>query len=241
MNKLSYIRSLGIISILAFVTVSCFKPNDSVYLDELDVTLTYYDKDYNFQKNVTFSVRDSVGLISNYLTDQQEEDFYKPGGTSDNIREYIKQQFLDQGYMYVGENDDPDFYVNLVVAFIDNTTIVSYPPGWWWGYYPYYSYYYYYWYPWYSYPWYYEVYQYKTGSLIMEQVDAVSLETYRQWAEGKTQEEIENADPSEVPAVEISWQALINGVAGSSADYNLDRAERGVQEAFDQSPYLKKN
>lgn len=223
------------------VVTSCFKPNDTVYLDELDVTLTYYDTEYNFQKNTTFSVRDSVGLISNYLTDQQEEDFYKPGGTSDKIREYIKQQFIDQGYTYVGENDSPDFNVNLVVAFIDNTTVITYPPGWWWGYYPYYSYYYYYWYPWWGYPWYYSVYQYKTGTLLIEQVDGASLDAYRQWADGKTQDEIENADPNDVPQVEISWQALINGVAGTSADYNVDRAERGVKEAFEQSPYIKKN
>ncbi len=71
--------------------------------------------------------------------------------------------------------------------------------------------------------------------------DGASVRAYRAWAEGKTQEEIDNADPTTVPEVEFIWQALINGVKGGTAEYNQQRLERGVDEAFAQSPFLKKN
>jgi hypothetical protein len=240
MKRHFVLLALGAVFVGSLLSTGCYKYNDDVYLDELDITLTYYDSDFDFQAYNTFSIRDSVGIITNYLKDDEIEDFYKPGGASESIREYIKQKFTSIGYTYVDSDQQPDFDVNLVTAFIDNTYIVS-SPGWWWGYYPYYSYYYSWWYPWYGYSWYYNVYSYKSGTLLMEIADGASLEEYRAWADGKTPEEIENARPEEVPDVIINWQALVNGTAGTSADYNKDRAERGVREAFDQSPYLVKN
>jgi hypothetical protein len=237
-NIVTLLIILGIFGSLIFT--GCYKYHDDVYLDELDVTLTYYNSGFDFQTYNKFSVRDSVGIITNYLTEKEIEDFYKPGGGSEKIREYIKQKFVEQGYTYVDSDQPSDFNVNLVTAYIDNTYIVS-NPGWWYGYYPYYSYYYYYWYPWYGYPWSYSVYQYQAGTLLIEMADRASLDAYAAWADGKTPEEINSANPSEVPDVQINWQALVHGVAGNSADYNKDRAERGITEAFDQSPYLKKN
>jgi hypothetical protein len=218
----------------------CYKYHDDVYLDELDITLTYYDQEVDFMTYTTFAVRDSVGIYSNYLKDNEIDDFYKPGGGSEKIREFVKQKFEDMGYTYVDSDQPADFYVNLFTAFIDNTYFVGYP-GWWYGYYPYYSYYYYWWYPYYGYGWYYSVYNYQSGSLLMEMADGNTVRDYQDWAEDKTPEEIQNADPDEVPEIHFVWQALVNGVAGSTAEYNRDRAERGVNEAFDQSPYLKKN
>jgi hypothetical protein len=222
------------------LTTGCYDYHEDTYLEELDITLTYYDNQTDFNAYTTFAIRDSVGLLTNYLSDDEIEDFYKPGSGSDRIRAYVKQKFTDLGYTYV-ENDEPfTFAVNLTVALINSEVYVSYP-GWWWGYYPYYSYYYPYWYPWYGYPWYYGYYEYQSGTLVLEFADGQSVYDYREWAAGKTQEEIENADPDEVPEVEMKWQALVSGVAGTSADYNSERAERGINEAFDQSPYLKKD
>jgi hypothetical protein len=33
---------------------------------------------------------------------------------------------------------------------------------------------------------------------------------------------------------------MISGVAGSEKAYNKERTERGIEEAFDQSPYLSR-
>lgn len=71
-------------------------------------------------------------------------------------------------------------------------------------------------------------------------VDGASLRAYRAWVEGKTPEQIKNADPDDVPPLKFKWQAMIEGILSNSADYNNERAERGFNEAFDQSPYLSK-
>jgi hypothetical protein len=230
--------SLALFGSLFFA--GCYQYHDEVYLDEMDITLTYYNTEFDFQTYTTFGIRDSVGLYTNYLSEEQQEDFYDAGGTSENVREYVKQKFIDQGYTFVENDQQPDFYVNLFIAMINNTDVVYYPGGWY-GYYPYYEYYYGWYYPYYGYTWYYEVYEYQSGTLLMEIADGASVEAYREWASDKTPEEIQDADPSDIPMIVFEWQGLVNGVSGETADYNKQRAEDGINEAFEQSPYLGKN
>jgi len=218
----------------------CYQYHDDTYLDELDITLTYYNNQFDFQTYTTFGIRDSVGIYSNYLTDAQIEDFYATGGTSESLKGYIKDKFTALGYTFVDNDQQPDFYVNLFTAFINNSYYVYYP-GWWYGYYPYYDYYYGMWYPYYPYGWSYDVYEYQSGTLLIEMADGASVQAYRLWAEDKTADEIQNADPDEVPQVKFQWQALVNGVAGTGAEYNKERAQNGIDEAFTQSPYLGLN
>ena len=225
--------------ILSLLVSSCYKTEDT-YLDELDLTLTYYDTAFNFQQYNTFAIRDSVGVVSNYLDEKDLADFYKPGGANDQIKAYVRDKFTALGYTEVASDDDFDFGVNLVVLLVDNTVV--YYPGWWYSYYDYYNWYWWGWYPYYPYyPWGgYYAYNYQTGTLLMEMADGESIRVYREWAENYPGD-IEDAPPNEVPDILFRWQSLINGIAGSTASYNKERTERGVDEAFVQSPYLKKN
>jgi hypothetical protein len=233
-------RLAGLAVIITFFMASCYEYHDDTYLDELDLSLTYYDTSFNFQNYNTFAIRDSVGLIEDNMSDAEVAAFYAPNGGSEKIKQYVRQHFLDLGYTEVASTENFDFGVNLVVAKVDNTYVYSYP-GWWYGYYDYYSYYWYGWYPYYPYyPWYYTSYTYTTGTLLTEMVDGASLRAYRAWAAGKTQNEIEQADPNDVPDVIFRWQAIVNGVAGSTTSYNDERAQRGIDEVFTQSPYLIK-
>jgi hypothetical protein len=119
---------------------------------------------------------------------------------------------------------------------------------WWWD--PYYYGYYSYYHPYYPgwgggyypgwYPWGYSYYSYNTGTVLAEMVDGQSLRNYRNWMDSHTPEEIENADPNEVPKLEFLWQALINGVLSNNATYDKNRFNSLIDEAFDQSPYLGK-
>lgn len=243
MAKLKLFSRLAAIGvILSFLATSCYNYNDDTTLDDLDLTLTYYDTAFNFQSYTTFAVRDCVGVVSNYLTDSDLTAFYAPNGGSNQIRNYVIDKFQALGYTLVSSDENYDFGVNLV-ALVVNTT-VNYYPGWWYGYYGYYNWYYWGWYPYYPYyPWggYYS-YNYQTGTLLMEMVDGASLRTYRAWAAGKTQDEINNANPADVPDVYFRWQGLINGIASSSSGpSNSTRVENGIDEAFAQSPYLAKN
>ena len=238
MNYRFIFRALAIVIVAGVFLTSCFKTNDSVYLDELDITLTYYDTEFDFGPYNTFTVRDSVGLITNYLTKEQKEEFFEPGGTSDKIRNYVAQKFKDLGYTEVTQDDNYDFGVNLVATFVNTTTIVS-SPGWW-GYYPDYWYWYGGWWdPWYGYyPWGYQVYQHQTGTVLIEMADGASVREYQEFIEGKTEEELEDIPPEDFPTVYFRWQATITGILGSTAEYNEDRAVRGINEAFENSSYL---
>lgn len=242
MSKLrlwSRLAGLGIV--VTIFTSACYEYHDDTYLDELDISLTYYDTSFNFQDYNTFAIRDSVGLIEDHLSQSEINAFYAPGGTADKIKTNIRQHFLDLGYTEVASDDDFDFGVNIVVLLVESTYIYYYP-GWWYGYY---DYYYWYWgggwYPYYDYPWYYGSYTYQTGTMLVEMADGQSIRDYRDWAADKTPAEIDNADPDDVPPIHFVWQGLINGVAGDGAAYNQQRAERGMDEIFQQSPYLQKS
>ncbi len=237
MAKLRLWGSLSAMAVITLFMAACYEYHDDTYLDELDVTLSYYDTNYNFQNNTTFAIRDSVGIISDYLSDSEIANFYKPGGGNDDIKTLVRANLVALGYTEVSEDANFDFGVNLVVGAVENT---EYYYSWWYGYYGYYGWYYGGWYPYYGYPWYPVSYTYQKGALLMEMVDGESLRDYREWAEDKTQGEIENADPDEVPDINFVWQSIVSGVAGSEKAYNQQRTERGINEAFDQSPYLIK-
>ena len=116
---------------------------------------------------------------------------------------------------------------------IKQTGAAYYPPGWWWGYpgwgwggwpgwgYP--------GYPWY--PGYISYYSYKEGTIVLEMVDGDSFRNIADWVEQPN---------DDVPDLVIRWLASIDGYISSNADYNAERAQRGIDEAFEQSPYLKK-
>jgi len=237
MSKIRLWSSLAALTVVTLFMASCYEYHDDTYLDELDITLSYYDTNYNFQNNTTFAIRDSVGIISDYLSDSEIANFYKPGGGNDEIKALVRDNLVALGYTEVSEDANFDFGVNLVIGAVENT---EYYYSWWYGYYGYYGWYYGGWYPYYGYPWYPVTYTYQKGALLMEIVDGESLRDYREWAEDKTQGEIENADPDDVPDVNFVWQSIVSGIAGDEKAYNQQRAARGINEAFDQSPYLIK-
>lgn len=229
---------------LILLFTSCYKEQDTTYLDELDITLTYYDKDFNFDSYQKFIVRDSVMLYSDYLEESEIEKFYT-SGTSDEIRERIVNKFKNLGYTEVTDLEDADFAINPIVSLMKQEGLIYH---WWWGYPGYWGWYYNWWWyykstDYYYYPpywgWYptYTYYNYKTGSMVMEMIDAESIRVSREWMENNDPEDV---DPNDIPELLFRWTATIDGILGSSADYNGQRAERGFNEAFEQSPYLKK-
>ena len=200
---------------------ACY-PYESVYTDELDLTLTKYDTEADFSKYKTFVIRDTVGLITNYYTALEKANFYAPGGTSKKLTAAVRQIFLDQGYTEAADLASADFAINNVVMDMESTTY--YYPGWWYGYGGY----------WPGYGWgggYYPPYYgggYTTstyyGTVFTEMIDAQSI-----------------IDSDENTPMNIVWQSFIDGIISSTQSYNVQRLERGYAEAFEQSPYLKGN
>lgn len=228
--------------ILGLLTTSCYKEQETVSLDEYDITLTSYDTEFDFETYSTFLVRDSVMIISDYLTDEEIEDFYT-NGTSEEIRNEIINKFKSLGHTEVTDDQDPDFMISPSIL-MSKQTGVSYYPGYWWGYPGYWGWYggyykstNYYYPPYWGYPsWGATYYSYKTGTIVLEMADGDSVRAYREWLENAG----ENPDSNEAPVIEFKWIAQIDGILSSTADYNISRAQRGFNEAFEQSPYLKK-
>ena len=54
------------------------------------------------------------------------------------------------------------------------------------------------------------------------------------------QEELDNMPADSIPNIDYVWQSFVDGLLGNKGDYNAERAQRGFDEAFNQSPYLKK-
>ena len=231
------------IAMIAILFTSCYKVEDSATLEDYDITLTYYNTDFNFQSYQTFMVRDSVMLISDYLTDEQKDNFYTEGN-SEKIRTKIVNEFKALGYTEVTTSENPDFMVNPTLTLMQQTS-VAYYPGWWWGYPGYWGWYgdwywkstnYYYPY-WGYYPsWGASYYTYKTGTLIMEMADGKSVRDFQQWVEDTNG----NGDAEDAPEIDFNWTGHVEGVIGDNAKYNEQRAANGISEAFTQSPYLKK-
>jgi len=229
---------------VGLMTTSCYKQQDTVALDEYDITYTSYDTEFDFKSYNSFYLRDSVIIISDYLTDDEIEKFYADG-TSDKMLKVISDKFKLLGYTETTEMEEADFLMNPSILMSKQSGVVYYP-YYWWGYPGYWGWYgggYYkntnYYYPpyWGWYPnWGASYYSYKTGTMVMEMADGKSVMDYREWLENAG----ENPDPNDAPPIEFRWIAQIDGILSTTNDYNSDRAARGFNEAFEQSPYLKK-
>lgn len=232
---------------LSLVLTSCYKQQETATLEEYDITFTNYDTEFDFNTYNTFFVRDSVMLYSDYLKDEEIEEFYTDG-TSDEIRSVIINKFKSLGYTEGTDMESSDFLINPSIL-MNTQTSVTYYPYYWWGYPGYWGWYGGYWkntnvekgtdyYPYYGwYPsWGATYYSYNTGSMVMDMADGKSVMDYFTWLENAGP----NPDPNEAPAVEFRWTAKIDGILGDDASYNGSRAVRGFNEAFEQSPYLQK-
>ena len=155
-----------------------------------------------------------------------------------------KIEVEDLGYTPVDSLEEADFIPVPTLLMTKSDQTVYYGPGWWWGgYYPSWGWgwgFYWkstdYWYP--VYPWYPPAIPVTVstyfGTIVYEMVDAASYRAIVEWNQQNPGQE-EGA-----PEMEINWQAQIQGYSTDDGSYNQERAVRGTDEAFAQSPYLIK-
>jgi hypothetical protein len=210
---------------------SCY-PIDDLKVEDLDIAVTIYDKTYydgpegsvnKFENLGTFTVADTIVHIVESGTEDNISRQY-----DDFVIEQVRLNMLKLGFV---EETDPEMTpadVVVTISAISSTHEVYtwYPYwGWYWGY-PYkstaaekimntYSYYY----PW---PPYSTSYSYQSGSVLMEMVDQARV------------------DPS-VEKIPVIWAGIINGVLQSSESGVKTRLSTGIDQCFNQSPYLLKN
>lgn len=224
---------LPLIVIIAGVS-SCY-PIDDLTVEDLDIAATIYDKAYydgpsgsvnKFEDLNTFSVVDTIMHIVESGTEDKISHQY-----DDFVLEQVRLNMLKLGFVeeLEPEVNQPEVVITVSAMSSEHEVYTWYPYwGWYWGYggYPYkgtvsgnivaaYSYYY----PWYPYSTYYS---YQSGSVLIEMVDAARV----------------NPDVEEIPVI---WAGIVNGVLESSESGVKNRLSKGIDQCFNQSPYLLKN
>ena len=200
------------VSLLTIVTGCSKDPANNLTEDESRIYITNHDSTFSFDSSHTFTIADSVAVISNNqylgkdLTDYDAK-----------LITAIKTTMANKGYTLVDKGSDADLALAVTIYQNDQTGIISYGDyggyygDYWdsgyWGY-PGYSYYY---------PSYYGVYNVSETSLAIDMFDLKG-------AAGSNQ--LKNV-----------WSALIRG----SGIFNSSKVDTQVQTLFDQSAYLKAN
>jgi Domain of unknown function (DUF4136) len=192
---------------------SCTKePLNNLTEEESRIYITNYDSTANFGAYKTFSIVDSVSVISNNRLEEKAVTDYDKA-----VIAALKSRLGQQGYTLVGKDQSPDLGINVSRVYNTSTGVVGYP-DYWGSYYGYYDPFY--WgYPGYDYgfPSYYGTYQITEGALT---IDALDLK-----------------DAAADKQIKGVWMGLVRG----SGIFRTENVPTQVQSLFDQSAYFKTN
>lgn len=202
--------SFFILATICVFITSCQKDPDTDKLDRNYLVYTNYDIDTDFSAIESFYVIDSILIIGN-----SEKPTYWKNNNSQQIINAYNDRLESRGYIRVPEPGEAD--VILQLSYINNTYyFTSFGPGPWWNSYPGY-------WNWGGWGWYYPYtfnYSYSTGSIIAELVNT-------------------NAPTAQNDRLTVIWNAYICGLLNGN-NLSLSRTMSAIDQAFIQSPYLKK-
>jgi uncharacterized protein DUF4136 len=197
---------------------SCYRDYGLTTVD-YDAVLTLYDKEYNFKKNKTYYLPDSVV----YLRDTTEESTERP--FEKQILDQIQTNMTSAGYDLIEYDPDvtPDVFVFAVAFETEHEYSYWYPgypwypgwgyPGYGWGY------------PGWGYPGYGGTTKFKTGTVAIFMLDADEIE--------------DNIDTQLQELPPADWGCALNGLLSSKVVSNEKRIRDMIDQGFSQSPYLK--
>ena len=206
-----------ILGLVVILMARCY-PSEDVTVSDLDLVVTVPNEQVDFSTFKTYSLPDSIIRIGE---EESEE-----GPFDQDILDLVRSNLNSLGYVEEDSSqiNPPDLVVFVELLVIDNFIISGGYPiwnywGWWGGWYPGWGYG-----PGWGggYPYVPVVTSYTTGTLIIDMIDPNNP---------NTSEEI----------IPIIWSAFLNGlVTGSEASIQT-RVTNGINQAFDQSPYLGTN
>ncbi|MEJ1239549.1 DUF4136 domain-containing protein [Chryseolinea sp. T2] len=183
-------------------------PNGPDYVNDLDLVVTRFDKTFNFKNVRTYAIPDDVVKITGNASKGDEIVF-----VDDEYAQVILKAVKDNLESYGWEQADVSTAdVVIFPTAMSSTTFVWYYDWWWWDW----------WYPWDYFGWYYpyDIYggSYTSGTVFLQM-------THR---EGQTA----------VGNLPVPWAAILNGLLEGGTNNVDSRIERGIDQAFKQSPYL---
>ncbi len=206
-------------------------PNETDYVSDYDIVYTNYDKDANFSSFQTFILPNKIAN----LNDSDEESYLDDTNPeiANLIKSELRSNMVAAGYTEVTTSSaNPDLILNAGV--FDDQYANYYGDYCWWYNDPYYWGWYGGWnyYPgsyWGGYPCYGGgYYSYQTGSIVLDLIDVAKSK-----AEGCDQA---NNDCR----LEVIWNGMIRGLLTGNEENLKTRISSSIDQAFDQSSYLKK-
>lgn len=203
----------GVLAAVAVFGVGCY-PEQPDSITAYDLVYTAYSPSFGFASARTYSIPDSVVLVTGNTVDGDAPLTVDPT-FGDPIIARIKQNLNSRGWEEVNVLDSPDVIMLPAVSKTENVTVYNYGWGYWGGYYPGY-------YP--GWGWYYPGYapsysSYTSGSLIMLMTDPNGV-----------------SPSNNVPIV---WTGVVNGLLEGSNASLIARIQSTIDEAFEQSSILK--
>ena len=211
-------KKILLISTVALLALACQKEPYSQDSDGEYLVYTSPAKDVNFSDFRTFDIADSVLVIG-----QTKKPYYSKSNNALALIQAYRTNMEELGYIYLPSN--PDAQLGIQVTYAEDTQrfVQYYDDPYWWldypGYWP--AGYWGNWTGWYyPYP---VTYTYTTNALIADMVDLTPVVT----------------DDQSQPLT-IVWSAYIGGPASSSIYVDVQRMRSAINQAFEQSPYLKR-
>ncbi len=194
----------------AMLMASCQKSPDTDKLDNSYLVYTNYDSGTDFKTFSTYHVIDSILIIGN-----NEKAAYWNNANSQKIVDAYAGKLELAGYQPADDAQSADLVLQLSYV---NTTYYfnAFSPGPWWNSYPGY-------WNWGGWGWYYPysfTYSYSTGSIIGELVDT-------------------NSPTPLNDKLTVVWNSYICGLLNGN-NLSLTRTLKAIEQAFEQSPYLRK-
>ena len=204
-----------LIALPALLTWSCY-PEGPEYTEDLDLVYTTYDPAYDFQAGATYAMPDKIVVDAEKDLSGNWVPEYMPQSFATPILNQIAANMTALGWTRLPNNAitgeaDPAANIALTPAAMKST-----------------NYFYTYWYDWWYggyypgypyYPYYPSYTSYTTGTLVMNLVDP----------------DVTAGDGNSIS----QWTGALAGMLSYS--YDANRANRLIDQAFAQSPYLKTN
>jgi hypothetical protein len=199
---------------LLVAVAGCY-PGEVTTLSDTDIVMTFQNPETNYSQLLTYAMPDTVVQLDEDSSAVQIDHSF-----DGDIVARVKSRLGDYGWTEVTfPADTPDVFV-LASVVADEYTSYTYYPGYWWG----------------SWGWYYppcvycypgypptvSVTKFKAGTLFLDMLETATI------------------NPAD-STVRFAWTAAMNGVLGSSAAGNAQRALDGINTAFLQSQYLDKS
>jgi hypothetical protein len=208
-------KKILLIPALALLAVACHK---EPYIDSDNEYLVYTSpgKDATFASFTTFDLADSLLVIG-----QSAKPEYSQSQNAIALIQAVRTNMENAGYIYTPDNPDADLGIQMTYVIKTDRYVQYYNDPYWWLNYPGY------WSPgywgnyvgfYYPYP---VTYTYSTNALMVDMADLTTPKTGTE-------------------ALKVVWSVYIGGPAGSSVASDVEVMKKAIDQAFVQSPYLKK-